>query len=154
MLSEQNQWAEAAAVLTRQQRVYPERRDLRLYLSEALTNANQPAQAQALLKPLTQLAPSDRYVWQNLQLANEKLAKTTSSPQVARIATINALRYRGHDQLWNGRYDAALTSLTQAKQLIEDMHTQTSAQQSSTRPLLATINQDIKDVKTAKGYKP
>lgn len=68
------------------------------------------------------------------------------------IATINALRYRSHDQLWNGRYERALTSLTQAKQLAERM--QTTAQANSARPLLASINAEIKDVKTAKDFEP
>ena len=152
MLSEQGKWQQAVEVLERQQRVYPERRDLRLYLAEALTNSNQPTKAQALLKPLTQQQPSDRYAWQSLQLANEKIAKTTDSPQLANIATINALRYRSHDQLWNGRYESALTSLTQAKRLAERM--QTTAQANSARPLLASINAEIKDVKTAKDFKP
>lgn len=151
ILSEQGKWKQAAEVLEGQQRLYPERRDLRLYLAEALTNSNQPTQAQALLKPLTQRQSSDRYAWQSLQLANEKLAKTTNSPQIANIATINALRYRSHDQLWSGHYDAALTSLTQAKQLTEQM--QTTAQANSARPLLANITAEIKAVKTAKDYK-
>lgn len=152
IFSEQGKWQQAAEVLARQQRLYPERRDLRLYLAEALTNSNQPSQAQILLKPLTEQQPSDRYAWQSLQLANEKLAKTTTSPQIATIATINALRYRSHDQLWSGRYDAALTSLNQAKQLTEQL--QTTAQASSARPLLANITAEIKAVKTAKDYKP
>ncbi|WP_299186199.1 M48 family metalloprotease [uncultured Psychrobacter sp.] len=152
LLTEQGNWSKAADVLAEQQRLYPERRDLRLYLAEALTNSNQPTQAQALLKPLTQQQPSDRYAWQSLQLANEKLAKTATSPQVARIATINALRYRSHDQLWNGRYESALISLTQAKQLTEQL--QAGAQSSSARPLLASIKQEIKNVKTAKDFKP
>ena len=40
------------------------------------------------------------------------------------IATINALRYRSHDQLWSSRYESALTSLTQAKQLAETLSSQ------------------------------
>ena len=152
ILTEQNKWQQAAELLESQQRLYPERRDLRLYLAEALTNSNQPAKAQALLKPLTKQQPSDRYAWQSLQLANEKIAKTTDSPQLAKIATINALRYRSHDQLWSGRYERALTSLTQAKQLTEQM--QKTAQASSARPLLASINAEIKAVKTAKDFKP
>lgn len=152
VLSEQNKWAQAADVLAAQQRLYPERRDLRLYLAEALTNSGDPTQAQTLLKPLTQQQPSDRYAWQSLQLANEKIAKTAPSSQVAQIATINALRYRSHDQLWNGRYEAALTSLTQAKQLAGQM--QTGTQNNSARPLIAAINQEIKNVKTAEDYKP
>lgn len=152
ILTEQNKWQQAAELLESQQRLYPERRDLRLYLAEALTNSNQPAKAQALLKPLTEQQPSDRYAWQSLQLANEKIAKTTDSPQLEKIATINALRYRSHDQLWSGRYERALTSLTQAKQLTEQM--QKTAQASSARPLLASINAEIKAVKTAKDFKP
>ncbi len=152
VLSEQGDWTQAASVLERQQRLYPERRDLRLYLAEALTNSGNPTQAQAILKPLTQQQPSDRYAWQSLQLANEKIAKTTTSSTLAAIATINGLRYRSHDQLWNGRYDSALTSLTQAKQLTEQM--QTTAQANSARPLLANIMAEIKNVKTAKDYKP
>lgn len=152
ILTEQNKWQQAAELLESQQRLYPERRDLRLYLAEALTNSNQPAKAQALLKPLTEQQPSDRYAWQSLQLANEKIAKTTESPQLAKIATINALRYRSHDQLWSGHYERALTSLTQAKQLTEQM--QKTAQASSARPLLANINAEIKAVKTAKDFKP
>ena len=152
ILTEQNKWQQAAELLESQQRLYPERRDLRLYLAEALTNSNQPTKAQALLKPLTEQQPSDRYAWQSLQLANEKIAKTTDSPQLAKIATINALRYRSHDQLWSGRYERALTSLTQAKQLTEQM--QKTAQASSARPLLASIDAEIKAVKTAKDFKP
>ena len=152
ILTEQNKWTQAAQMLAAQQRLYPERRDLRLYLAEALTNSDNPTQAQTILKPLTQQQPSDRYAWQLLQLANEKIAKTTTSPQLAKIATINALRYRSHDQLWNARYDSALTSLTQAQQLVEQM--QASTQASSARPLLANIAQEVKNVKTAKDYKP
>lgn len=152
ILSEQNKWSQAADILENQQRLYPERRDLRIYLAEALTNSNQPTKAQALLKPLTEQQPSDRYAWQSLQLANEKLAKTTTSPELANIATINALRYRSHDQLWSGRYENALISLTQAKQLAEKL--QNTAQANSARPLLANINAEIKAVKTAKDFEP
>ena len=152
ILTEQNKWQQAAEVLASQQRLYPERRDLRLYLAEALTNSNQPTQAQALLKPLTEQQPSDRYAWQSLQLANEKLAKTTDSAALKSIATINALRYRSHDQLWSGSYERALTSLTQAKKLTENL--QNTNQANSARPLLANINAEIKAVKTAKDFKP
>lgn len=152
LLSEQGKWQQTVDVLESQQRIYPERRDLRLYLAEALTNSSQPIKAQALLKPLTEQQPSDRYAWQSLQLANEKLAKTTTSPQLANIATINALRYRSYDQLWNGRYESALTSLTQAKQLTKNL--QTTDQATSARPLLANINAELKAIKTAQDFKP
>ncbi|WP_435950137.1 M48 family metalloprotease [Psychrobacter sp. DM8] len=152
ILSDQGKWQQAAQLLQSQQRLYPERRDLRLYLAEALTNSNQPAQAQALVKSLTQQDPSDRYAWQSMQLANEKLAKTTDSKALADIATINALRYRSQTQLWSGRYDSALTSLNQAQQLTKKL--QSTAQARSAPPLLANINAEIKDVKTAKDFEP
>ena len=152
VLSEQGNWQQAAEVLESQQRLYPERRDLRLYLAEALANSNQPTKAQMLLKPLTQQQSSDRHAWQGLQLANEKLAKTSSSADIATIATINALRYRSHDQLWNGRYESALTSLTQAKQLTQNMSN--TSQANSARSLLANINAEMDAVKTAKDFKP
>ncbi|MGP4712578.1 MULTISPECIES: M48 family metalloprotease [unclassified Psychrobacter] len=152
ILSDQGKWQQAAQLLQSQQRLYPERRDLRLYLAEALTNSNQPAQAQALVKSLTQQDPSDRYAWQSMQMANEKLAKTTDSKALADIATINALRYRSQTQLWSGRYDSALTSLNQAQQLTKKL--QSTAQARSAPPLLANINAEIKDVKTAKDFEP
>ena len=152
ILSDQSKWQQAVEVLQSQQRLYPERRDLRLYLAEALTNSNQPTQAQVLLKPLTQQEPSDRYAWQSMQLANEKLAKTTEITALANIATINALRYRSQNQLWSGRYDSALTSLNQAKQLSEQL--QNTAQANSAPPLLANIRAEIKNVKTAKSFEP
>ncbi len=148
VLSEQNKWPQAIAQLESQQRLYPERRDLRLYLAEALTNNNEPLKAQALLKPLTQEQPSDRYAWQSLQLANEKLAKTADSKALVTIATINALRYRSHDQMWSGRYESALTSLMQAKQLTEQLQT------SAARPLQANINAEMQAIKTAKDFEP
>ncbi|GAA0308158.1 M48 family metalloprotease [Psychrobacter aestuarii] len=146
VLSEQQQWDKAAELLSVQQRTYPERRDLRLYLAEALIETSRVNEASALLKPLIQAKPTDRAAWQALQRVHEKIAKTTSDAALANIATINALRYRSHDQLWSGRYDAALVSLTQAQRLA------TAA--SNTKSLLPIINQDIKNVKTAKDYQP
>ena len=152
ILAEQNQWQRAAEVLSAQQRLYPERRDLRLHLAEALTNSNEPARAQALVKPLTRQQPSDRYAWQTLQLANEKMAKNAPTSAIAPIATINALRYRSQDQLWSGRYKAALTSLTQAKSLTEQL--QTTKKASSANALLANITAEIQEVKSAEDFKP
>ena len=146
VLSEQQKWNDAANLLAAQQRIYPERRDLRIYLAEALLETARVQEAQALLKPLTQSNPADRAAWQALQRVNEKIAKTTSDRKLADIATVNALRYRSHDQLWNGRYNAALISLTQA---------QTVAKQgSATSSLLPIINEEISAVKTAQEYQP
>ncbi len=148
LFMEQQQWSKAAKLLADQQALYPERRDLRLYLAKALIQNNQPEQAQLLLKPLVTQNPSDRAAWQALSRANEFLAKKATDKLQANIATINALRYRSMDELWSGRYEAALTSLEQAKSLTQNL---TKASQTA---LQANIKSEIDNVKTAKDFKP
>ncbi|MDO5768559.1 MAG: M48 family metalloprotease [Psychrobacter sp.] len=145
MASAQGDWSTAANILQAQQRVYPERRDLRLYLAKALTRQGDAAAAQLLLKPLTEQRGSDIAAWQGLQQANDYLAKHTKDSKLASIATINALRYRSHSELWQGQYDQALTSLTQA---------QTLAKAQASSSLTSTINQEIKNLKTSRDFKP
>lgn len=149
LLAEQNQWSKAAAVLKSQQVLYPERRDLRLYLAKALTQSGYPEEAQLLLQPLVQQQPSDIAAWQELQRASETLAKKAVTRDQKNIATINALRYRSMDELWRGRYEAALTSLEQAKTQILQL-----SSPSSRAPLSAKVQSDIKQVKAAKDFKP
>lgn len=149
LLAEQNQWSKAATVLKGQQVLYPERRDLRLYLAKALTQSGQPEDAQLLLQPLIQQQPSDIAAWQGLQRASETLAKKAVTPDQKNIATINALRYRSMEELWRGRYDAALISLEQAKTQILQL-----SSPSSRAPLSAKVQSDIKQVKAAKDFKP
>ena len=143
--SDQGDWQQAADILQVQQRLYPERRDLRIYLAEALINLGQAQQAQTLLKPLVLQQKSDLQAWQGLQKANDYLAKHTSDDQLTQIATINALRYRSQIELWRGRYSDALVSLTQALSL---------AQQADQASLVATINNQIAETKIARDFKP
>ena len=143
--SDQGDWQQAADILQVQQRLYPERRDLRIYLAEALINLGQAQQAQTLLKPLVLQQKSDLQAWQGLQKANDYLAKHTSDAQLTQIATINALRYRSQIELWRGRYSDALVSLTQALSL---------AQQADQASLVATINNQIAETKIARDFKP
>lgn len=135
--------------------LYPERQDIRLYLADALLQSSTMVNAQAaqnLLQPLMQSSVStsvgqkthNRLVWQGLQHANQTIAKLTTNSQLKRIATINALRYRSHEQLWQGDYPAALTSLTLA---------QTQADAIKNNILQATIQQEIEQVKAAQAFK-
>ena len=141
----QGDWQEAANILQAQQYLYPERRDLRLYLAQVLTVLGQAQQAQTLLKPLTQSQPSDIQAWRGLRQANDYLARHTSDKSLSQIATINALRYRGQVELWQGRYDDALVSLTQALRL---------ARQASNKSLAATAKSEIDAIKVARDFKP
>lgn len=143
--SAQGDWQQAADILQEQQRLYPERRDLRIYLAEALITLGQAQQAQTLLKPLVQQQESDLQAWQGLQKANDYLAKHTPDAQLAQIATIHALRYRGQIELWRGRYSDALVSLTQALSL---------AKQAGQPSLIATLNNQIAETKIARDFKP
>lgn len=148
LFMEQQQWPKAVKILADQQALYPERRDLRLYLAKALTQNNDPESAQLLLKPLVSQNPADRAAWQGLSRANETLAKKALDPMTAKVATINALRYRSYDELWSGRYDAALTSLEQAKNLSQHLKA------SSQIAIQANIKSEIEKVKSAKDFKP
>lgn len=138
-------WQKAAEVLQAQQILYPERRDLRLYLAALKTRLGDAATAQLLLKPLTTQRSSDIAAWQGLQQANDYLAKHADSPKQASIATINALRYRSHRELWQGQYDQALVTLTQAQSI---------AKAQAVPSLISTIDQEIKDVRSARDFKP
>lgn len=146
---------QAIQLLQQLHRLYPERQDIRLYLADALLQSSTMVNAQAaqsLLQPLMQSSVStsvgqkthNRLVWQGLQRANQTIAKLTKDTQLNRIATINSLRYRSHNQLWQGDYQAALTSLTLA---------QTQADELKNKILLATIKQEIEQVKAAQGFK-
>lgn len=146
----QGDWQSAADILRTQHQLYPERRDLRLYLAQAYIALGRASEAQTLLKPLIQNQESDLQAWQGLQQANDYLAKHATDPVLQQIATINALRYRSHEELWRGRYDDALVSLTQALRLAKP----TSNNSNNLRSLVATIDSEIKAVKTAKEFKP
>lgn len=149
----QGDWQSAAAILRAQHQLYPERRDLRLYLAQAYTALGKASEAQTLLKPLTQQQESDLQAWYGLQQANDYLAKHATDAKLSQIATINALRYRSHGELWRAQYDDALVSLTQALRLAKQSAT-AGANNYALQPLVATIESEIKAVKSAKDFKP
>lgn len=146
-------WQQAYDILAAQQKIYPERRDLRLYLANAIlhqhTLTNQEfSEISTLLKPLTQSNPADIQVWQTLQQASERLAKTEKEPTLSRIATINALRYRSQVEQWKNQYDSALTSLSIAKNEANKLP------KSSAKSLQAMIDKETQNIEAAKSFKP
>lgn len=153
----QDDWQSAVEILTRQQRLYPERRDLRVYLASALIQKGEGQQAQSLLRPLVQKQKTDRQVWQLLYQANEVMARNAETPALVKVATINALRYRSQDELWRGRYERALVTLTQAQSEVKRLQQGGAGQganQIGTAPLLASIEQEMEAVRSARDFEP
>ena len=158
----QGHWAQAEQLLQAEQSLYPERRDLRLYLADAWLQTGKAPQVQALIKPLLTRQPHDLEALSRMQLANVQLAKqadTSGNHRMAQIATINALRYRSQSERWQADFEAAQTSLQQAKLLAESMDNNTNNASNKTnvgsmRSLLATINSEMAALNTAKDYHP
>lgn len=168
----QGQTQLAIEILQTQQQLYPERRDLRIYLAQAynqLGRSEAAQAAQALLQPQVQEQPSDIQAWQLLRQANEIIAIDSDDSQLRLLASINALRYRSQVELWQAKYDAALVSLTQAKQQLQDWQASLSQQAEQAaghsnrpgvsaplnpKPLLATIDEQIRQVKDAQAFHP
>ena len=113
ILTKAGKHAEALAVLSACQAIYPERRDLALHLAEALINTNKQAKAISLLKPLTERANHDKQAWALTQKAYERSTNTPS-------ATINALHASSQVALWQGQYQGALQSNAQAIKLAKE----------------------------------
>lgn len=111
ILAKMGKNAQAVSVLSGCQAIYPERRDLRVHLAQALIRVGDGDGALRLLKPLTATTPHDRQVWQLSQLAYEK---STLNPS---LASIQALHARSQVELWSGQYEGALQSNAQAMKL-------------------------------------
>ncbi len=176
VLGMQGKWDKAEALLLPYHRLYPERRDIRLYLSDIWLQQQQYNDALAVLKPLLQSRPYDIEVLSRMQQAFEIMAKSLTNDSktvtgsakpvdsdasaLATIATSNALRYRALLELWHGQYETALVSIKQAEKVALaldmpiDSYTTTAHQTINVRPLLALISEDISRIKAAKDYHP
>lgn len=126
VLDAQKSHQQAIDVLQACHALYPERRDLRLYLAGALIKANQPAHA--LLKPLTDKTPHDLLAWKLTQQTYENQAHLATTAAYKDMATIYALRARSQVALWQGKYLAALQSNAQASELIKNHQEQQALQ--------------------------
>lgn len=138
-LSRARNHQQAVSVLSSCQALYPERRDLRLYLAEALIDNHENEKALALVKPLTEYTPHDRHAWQVTQKAYEK-----SSTMNKNLATIYALHARSQVELWGAKYQEALRSNAQAMKLAKEHDT----------GLLSVLENNKQVIITARDYKP
>lgn len=126
----------------------PERKDIQLYLADLYLKQQQPEYAQKvirLLQPLTKQHPRNIVVWQKLQQASEILSKHGNN-QDKKIQQINVLRYRAMVEFWQNQPERAMTSLNHAKTMSETM--------ANNQAILATIHQQITQLKTANRFKP
>lgn len=155
----QGKWQVAENVLTPYYNLYPERRDLKLLMSEAWLQLGKYNEVIASIKPIIRNRPYDLEGLYRLQRANELMAmEGKANAGVAslgsEIASVNALRYRAQGELWRGSYTQALVSLHQAKKLMEDLTADSNKKSFSSKPLLANIDKEIAEVKTARDFHP
>lgn len=145
----QGQHAQAITRLTALHNLMPERRDVVLYLVDAVLakgNAT-PAELQSmanLLQPFSRQNPRDIQIWQRLQQLSQQLAKS-SQDTAKTIQEINVLRYRANIEFWQNDLETSVTTLTQAKKLAQNL---------TSKSLLAVINEQLKQVQAANKYKP
>lgn len=127
------------------QKIYPERRDLRVQLAQYHIHAGDAVSALALLTPLTTDDSYDSLAWSIIQQAYELLAKNATSNDARHNANIHALRSRSRVELWRADYKAALQSLAQATKIATDYDKQS---------LLALLKKDQQLVQAAKDFQP
>lgn len=164
----QGNWQQTEKVLTPYYNLYPERRDIKLLMADAWLYLGKYNKVIGSIKPIVERRPHDLEALYRMQRAYELMAtqqldavKTTSTtsatgsnPNLMRdIASINALRYRAKGELWQGRYSDALVSLHQAKKQAEQLQSATTKTVINVRPILANINSEIAEVKTAKEFR-
>lgn len=135
--------------LTRLANVMPERRDVKLYLSDSYLNnkptADNAATVLRLLQPVSKQFPKDIGVWQRLQQASQVLAKTQTGNDKT-LQQINVLRYRAYGQFWQNNLTEAVTSLNQAKILAKQLPQNTA--------IMANLTQQLNQVQQANQFKP
>lgn len=142
---EKGEFRQAVDILSPCQAVYPERRDLAIYLADSKIftgEVGQVYEAIALLSPLVQKAEHDLVAWDLLQTAFETLAKSQAGTP-SDIATAKALQARGYKELWRGQYDKALQSFTQAQTLAR-----------ADTILSAKLEQNLQKARDFKEFKP
>lgn len=148
----QHRHKDAIRVLTPLQAIYPERRDLRLYLAKNLILDNQTADALALVQDLTQSLPHDLQAWQLIWRAYEQKARQDTSHKA--LSTLYALQARSQIELWTGKYDGALQSNAQAAKSLESLMSDGSYSASSLHALSHSLQKDKDTILAAKAYKP
>lgn len=146
MHTAQHHYDKAVSALSRIHNIYPERRDLRLYLAHNLIHDGQFAKALALIQSLTHQNAYDVQAWQLIRQAYEQKAHTDADARTRDISTIYALQARSQVELWTGKYQGALQSNAQAIKVAQN-HQDLSA-------LIGMLDKDKETILTARDFKP
>lgn len=146
LLNAQHRYEEAVRLLKPLQAIYPERRDVRLYLAKNLIATQQAPQAIALLQDLTKKTSHDVQAWQLMQRAYESKAYGDHDERSQEISTIYALQARSWTEFWTDKHEAALRSNAQALK-IANAH-------KSLQSLVAMLQADKEQIVMAKDFKP
>lgn len=136
---EEKNFTEAVNILSPCQAIYPERRDLALYLADSKLYAGDALGAIVLLDKLVKQQEYDLLAWDLLQKAYEQEAKKTANE----LLSAKSLQARAYEELWRGQYDKALISLTQAKTYAKDHSA-----------FLVILDKDLQKVRSFKDFKP
>ena len=142
----QHHYDKAVSALSRIHNIYPERRDLRLYLAHNLIHDGQIAEALALIQSLVHQNPHDVQAWQLIRQAYEQKARADTDARTRDISTIYALQARSQVELWTGKYQGALQSNAQAIKVAKN-HQDLSA-------LIGMLDKDKEIILTARDFKP
>lgn len=129
--------------------LYPERKDVPLYLTDIYLTyrptVDSGQKVLAILQPLSRQNPRDVMLWDRMQQASQLLAKNSTGDEQL-IYRVNTLRYRAYGELWRNQLQEAVTSLTQAKTLAKQLKNNQS--------VTVVLNQQINQVQEANRFRP
>lgn len=145
LFASSHRYDEAVRQLTPLQKIYPERRDLRLELARYLIHADKSDEALALVEPLVRRTAHDLQAWRLIWRAYEKQSYQQSSTLSQEIANVYALQARSQVELWSANYDAALRSNAQAIKFAQN--------QPKLKAFIAVLEKDKTAILEARDFK-
>lgn len=145
LFAKKRDYDQAVGTLQRCQRIYPERRDLRLSLANYHIMNHQEDRALSLLSPLVGDDSVDRMAWWlSYQAYKQKAQHQTETAW--QISTIHALRTKAFYELTAARYTQALQLIAQATKIATD--------EPRLKSLLPMLQKSQERIEQAKDFQP